>query len=171
MNHIRDYFLTDTALAGDKHVRVRWRHRADQLLQFLHHLAFEYRGEPRLRQLQPLLQLLGFFAQRLRLLQKRSLLQRLFHQAQQFLGRIRLAYKMKCAALDRFNGVVQRIMRGQNDDLRIAEILLEPLECFQSIGVGQLQIKQHQRGRICFHRAQSERRRRGGFRLITVARQ
>ena len=81
MNHIRDHFLADAALAGDKHVRVRWRHRADQLLHFLHHFAFEYRGEPRLRQLQPLLQLLGFFAQRLRLLQKRSLLQRLFHQA------------------------------------------------------------------------------------------
>ena len=81
MDDVGDHFLAHAALAGDEHIRFRWRHRVDKLLDLLHCLALEYRGESRFRDLEPLLQLLRFLAQLFRLAKQRLFFQRLLHQA------------------------------------------------------------------------------------------
>ena len=59
-------------------------------------------------------------------------------------------------------------MRSQNNDLRIGEVLLDPIERFQTIGVGQLQIEQDKRRRFRLQCAQSKARRRCRLRLIPM---
>ena len=68
MNDICDHFLANAALARNQDVCIRWRHRADQFLHLLHGFAFENGRQSCLRQLESLLQLLGFRAQLLRFL-------------------------------------------------------------------------------------------------------
>ena len=72
------------------------------------------------------------------------------------------------AALDRLDGVAQRIVRGENDHLGFRMLALDLLEHFQAVRVGQLQIEENDRGRVALEKAQPGGRRRRRFRLITV---
>ena len=56
-----------------------------------------------------------------RLPQERLFFQRFLDQAEQLLRRVRFADEMICAALDRLDRVVQRIVRRQNDHLRVRD--------------------------------------------------
>ncbi len=171
MDHIRDDFLAHAALARDQHIGFGRRHRFDQLLDFLHSLALDHGRQPRLRDLEPLLELLRLFSKMFRFAEERLLLERFLDQAEQFLRRIRLADEVIGAALDRFDRVAQRIVRRQNDHLRLRMLLLDLIEHLQSVGVRQLQIEQDHGGRILLQGLQSVRRGGCGFDLITVTAQ
>ena len=55
---------------------------------------------------------------------------------------------MVSAAFDRLDGVMQRVVRRQNNHLCFGQLLLDPIEHFQSVGVRQLQVQQDERWRI-----------------------
>ena len=150
MNQVRDHFLADAALASDQHVRFGWRHGVNQLLDFLHRLALEHRRESRFCELEALLQLFGFLSQRLRFPKKGLFFQRFFHQAQEFLRRVRFADKVIRAALDRFDGVGERVVRGQDDHLRFRPLGLDFIEHLQPFRVRQLQIEENKCRRFVF---------------------
>ena len=107
VNHIRNHFLAHTALAHDEHVCFGRRHRVDQFVDLLHHLAFENRRQPRLGDFQAFLELLRFFPKFFRLLQERLFFQRLLHQAEQFFRRVRFADEVVSASFDRLDRIVQ----------------------------------------------------------------
>ena len=76
---------------------------------------------------------------------------------------------MERAALDRFDRVVQRIVRGDDDDLCIREIGLDLVEHLQAVGVRQLQVEQHNIGRAVLQDFESLRSRARGFDVVAVA--
>ena len=104
----------------------------------------------------------------MRLAQERLFLQRFLDQAEQLFRRVRFADEVIGTALDRLDGVVQRIVRRQNDDLRVGMLALDLFEHFQAIRIGQLQIEQDNGRRIASQRSQSVRGGGGRLGLITV---
>jgi hypothetical protein len=72
------------------------------------------------------------------------------------------------AALDRFDGVVERIVRGQDDDLGVGMLGLDLREHVQTLRIRQLQIEQQNRRRIFFEDAEPIRSGRGGLGLVTM---
>ena len=152
MNHVRDHFLADTALAGDQHICFRRRHRVDQFLDLLHRLAFEHRRKARLGQLQSLLEFLGFLTQRLCLFEERLFLQGLFDQTEQFFRRVRLADEMIRAALNWFDRVRERVVRGQDDHLRFGSLGFDLIQHLQALDIRQLQIEENERRTFIFQR-------------------
>ena len=140
VNSVGNHFLAHAAFACNENVRIRGRHCLDQFLNFLHRLAFKNWGRSRFRDLQPLLQLLRLLPQFFSFPEQELFLQCFLHQAQKFLRRIRLADKMVRAAFDRLDGVMQRVVRRENDHLRFRQFGLDPIEHFQPMGVRQLQV-------------------------------
>ena len=59
-------------------------------------------------------------------------------------------------------------MRGQDDHLRLGMVGLDLLEHVQPIGVRQLEIEQHERGRLCLEQPQAGGRVGRGLGMITV---
>ena len=92
--------ISNTALAGDQHVRFRRRHRIDQFFDLLHRLALEHWREARLRELQSLLKFFGFLSQGLRFAKERLFFERFLDEAEQLFRRIPFADEMEGAALD-----------------------------------------------------------------------
>ena len=150
MNQIRDHFLADSAFARDQDIRFRRRHRVDQLFDLLHRLALEHWREAHLCYLQSLLEFFGLLPQFLRFAKKRLLFQCLLDEAEQFLWRVGLANEMIRAAFDRFDRIVERVVRGQNDDLRFRALGFDLIEHLQSFRVRQLQIEENERRRFIF---------------------
>ena len=103
-----------------------------------------------------------------RLPQERLFFQCFLDQAEQLLRRVRFADKMICAALDRLDRVVQRIVRRQNDHLRVRMVDLDLFEHLQAIRVRQLQVEQDERRRFALEQTHSG----GGvgrhLRMVTV---
>ena len=153
MDHVRDHFLADAALAGDEDVRLGGRHRRDQLVDLLHHLAFENRREPRLGLGEALLQVLGRLAQLERFPEERLFFERFLDQAEQLFRRVGFTDEMIGAALDRLDRVVQGIVRGQNDDLGVGMLGLDLLEHVEAVRIGQLQVEQDKSGRFALEQA------------------
>jgi len=72
------------------------------------------------------------------------------------------------ATLDGLDRVGERIVCGQNDDLRIWPLGLDLVEHLQSFGVRQLQIEKNERGRFVFQRVQSSSSSAGGLGFESV---
>ena len=75
---------------------------------------------------------------------------------------------MECAALDRLDGIMQRVVRGQNDHLNVGQFCLDPIEHFQTMRVGELQIEQHKRWQIRFEQLDALRSSPGSVHVITM---
>src|SRR5436190_19507760 len=103
-------FLTNSAFAGEEHVRLTRRYSGDELLHFAHPAADRDRrkllfGTPKL-----LPKLLLLLAQMRSFARQRALLDRPFTKAEQFLHGIRLGEKVKGTELDRLDRIGQRVV-------------------------------------------------------------
>ena len=76
---------------------------------------------------------------------------------------------MKRAAFDRFDRVIERVVRRQNDDLRFRSLSFDLIKRLQSFRVRQLQIQQNQRCRFIFQCFQSSRGGGGSLSLESMA--
>ncbi len=74
------------------------------------------------------------------------LLERAADEAQQLLGRIRFRDEMERAELDRFDGVRERVVRGEDDHREIGKIAAQLAQHIEPIGIGQAEIEQDEIG-------------------------
>ncbi len=139
-------FLADAAVADDQDVGFARGDLLDQLEEFPHLRVFIDGLKLGLGALHPLFQAFGFLAELDRLLAQAFLFQRLAHEAEKLLGHVGFADEMERADLDRGDGVVERIVRGDDDDRQGGMLLADGPQQVESLAVGQSQVEQQNVG-------------------------
>ena len=126
----------------DQHVGLARGDLVDQFEKLPHLRVLEDGLELRLGPLHPLFQPLGFLAQLRRFLSQAPLLQRLGHQAKQFLRHVGFADEMKRPHLDRGDRIVERIVRSDDNDRQRRMFLADGLQEIEPLAVGQPEVEQ-----------------------------
>ncbi len=119
VDQVGDDLLAHPALAGDEHVRLGGGDLRDEFLDLDHAPVFEHRGHLAGSLFEEGFEFLRFLAEADRLAHELLLLERTLHQTEQFLRRVGFADEMERAEFDGFDGVAQRILSGQHDDLNL----------------------------------------------------
>ncbi len=142
MDAVGKDLLAHAALADDEDVGLARRDLLDQVKEVAHLDVLENRLELRLGPLHAFLQAFGFLAQLDRFLPETAMLQRLGHEAEQLIRHVGLADKMEGPFLDGGDGVVQRIVRGHDNNWQSGMRLADLPQQIQPFTVGQAQIEQ-----------------------------